>query len=67
MNKYKFYLCGMTPEKWNAMLQELIYRKVLDPINVGPYKEFELKRKYKNRDKPINFDGVLLLHNGTQN
>lgn len=100
MNKYKFYLCGMTPKKWNAMsdkdkedfqeslndladatfktfdrreklkkissedlLQELIDRKVLEPIDVGIYKEFELKRKYKNRDKPINFDGVLLLHN----
>lgn len=100
MNKYKFYLCGMTPKKWNAMsdkdkedfqeslndladatfkafdrreklkkissedlLQELIYRKVLEPIDVGIYKEFELKRKYKNRDKPINFDGVMLLHN----
>ncbi len=100
MNKYKFYLYGMTPKKWNAMsdkdkedfqeslndladatfkafdrreklkkissedlLQELIYRKVLEPIDVGIYKEFELKRKYKNRDKPINFDGVMLLHN----
>lgn len=100
MNKYKFYLCGMTPKKWNAMsdkdkedfqeplndladatfkafdrreklkkissedlLQELIDRKVLEPINVGLYKEFELKRKYKNRNKPINFDGVMLLHN----
>ena len=100
MNKYKFYLCGMTPKKWNAMsdkdkedfqeslndladatfktfdrreklkkissedlLQELIDRKVLEPISVGLYKEFELKRKYKNRNKPISFDGVLLLHN----
>ena len=45
------------------LLQELIYRKVLEPIDVGIYKEFELKRKYKNRDKPINFDGVMLLHN----
>ena len=99
MNKYKFYLCGMTPKKWNAMsdkdkedfqeslndladatfktfdrreklkkissedlLQELIDRKVLEPIDVGIYKEFELKRKYKNRDKVINFDGVFLLH-----
>ena len=45
------------------LLQELIYRKVLEPIDVGIYKEFELKRKYKNRDKPSNFDGVMLLHN----
>lgn len=45
------------------LLQELIDRKVLEPISVGLYKEFELKRKYKNRNKPISFDGVLLLHN----
>lgn len=45
------------------LLQELINRKVLEPIEVGLYKEFELKRKYKNRNKPISFDGVLLLHN----
>lgn len=45
------------------LLQELIDRKVLEPIDVGLYKEFELKRKYKNRNKPISFDGVLLLHN----
>ena len=45
------------------LLQELIDRKVLEPINVGLYKEFELKRKYKNRDKAINFEGVFLLHN----
>lgn len=45
------------------LLQELIDRKVLEPIDVGVYKEFELKRKYKDRDKPINFDGVFLLHN----
>ena len=45
------------------LLQELIYRKVLEPIDVGIYKEFELKRKYKNRDKPIQCDGVMLLHN----
>lgn len=44
------------------LLQELINRKVLEPIEVGLYKEFELKRKYKNRDKPISFDGVFLLH-----
>ena len=44
------------------LLQELINRKVLEPIEVGLYKEFELKRKYKNRDKVINFDGVFLLH-----
>lgn len=46
-----------------VLLQELINRKVLEPMEVGLYKEFELKRKYKNRDKPINFDGVFLLHN----
>ena len=45
------------------LLQELINRKVLEPIEVGLYKEFELKRKYKNRDKAINFEGVFLLHN----
>lgn len=45
------------------LLQELIDRKVLEPIDVGLYKKFELKRKYKNRNKPISFDGVLLLHN----
>ena len=45
-----------------GLLQELINRKVLEPIDVGLYKEFELKRKYKNRDKVINFDGVFLLH-----
>ena len=44
------------------LLQELINRKVIEPIEVGLYKEFELKRKYKNRDKVINFDGVFLLH-----
>ena len=44
------------------LLQELIDRKVLEPIEVGLYKEFELKRKYKNRDKAINFEGVFLLH-----
>lgn len=45
------------------LLQELIDRKVLTQIPVGLYKEFELKRKYRDRDKPINFDGVFLLHN----
>ena len=45
------------------LLQELIDRKVLTQIPVGLYKEFELKRKYKNRDKAINFEGVFLLHN----
>lgn len=44
------------------LLQELMNRKVLEPIEVGLYKEFELKRKYKNRDKAINFEGVFLLH-----
>lgn len=45
------------------LLQELIDRKVLTQIPVGLYKEFELKRKYKNRDKAINLEGVFLLHN----
>lgn len=45
-----------------VLLQELIDRKILTQIPVGLYKEFELKRKYENRDKPINFDGVFLLH-----
>ena len=40
------------------LIQELIDRKVLTQIPVGLYKEFELKRKYKNRDKPITYDGV---------
>ena len=44
------------------LLQELINRKVLTQIPVGLYKEFELKRKYKNRDKPITYDGVYLLN-----
>lgn len=44
------------------LLQELINRKVLTQIPVGLYKEFELRRKYKNRDKPITYDGVYLLN-----
>ncbi|MEY8679622.1 hypothetical protein AALH74_03630 [Lactobacillus johnsonii] len=44
------------------LLQELIDRKVLTKIPVGLYKEFELRRKYKNRDKPITYDGVYLLN-----
>ena len=44
------------------LLQELISRKVLTQIPVGLYKEFELKRKYKNRKKPIDFDAVFLLN-----
>ncbi len=44
------------------LLQELINRKVLTKIPVGLYKEFELRRKYKNRDKPITYDGVYLLN-----
>ena len=44
------------------LLQELIDRKVLTQIPVGLYKEFELRRKYKNRDKPITYDGVYLLN-----
>ena len=44
------------------LLQELINRKVLTRIPVGLYKEFELRRKYKNRDKSITYDGVYLLN-----
>ena len=44
------------------LIQELIDRKVLTQIQVDIYKEFELKRKYKNRDKPITYDGVYLLN-----
>ena len=44
------------------LLQELIDRKVLTQIPVGLYKEFELKRKYRDRDKPIYYDGVFLLN-----
>ena len=42
------------------LLHELIDRKVLTEIPVGLYKEFELKRKYKDRDKTITCDGVFL-------
>lgn len=48
------------------LLQELINRKVLTQIPVGLYKEFELKRKYKNRNEPISYDGVFLLHKNPQ-
>lgn len=42
------------------LLQELIRRNTLEPIEVGLYKPFDLKRKY---DQPeINFDGVYLFH-----
>ncbi|CAM3387927.1 hypothetical protein LAPA6218_04785 [Lactobacillus paragasseri] len=44
------------------LLQELINREVLTEIPVGPYKEFELRRKYQNRDKPITYDSVYLLN-----
>lgn len=44
------------------LLQELINRKVLTQIPVGLYKEFELKHKYKNRDKPIQCDAVFVLN-----
>ena len=44
------------------LLHELIDRKVLTEIPVGLYKEFELKRKYKDRDKTITYDGVFLLN-----
>ncbi|MDK7952110.1 hypothetical protein [Lactobacillus paragasseri] len=44
------------------LLQELINRKVLTEIPVGLYKEFELRRKYQKRDKPITYDGVYLLN-----
>lgn len=49
------------------LLQELIDRKVLTHIPVGLYKEFELRRKYKNRDKPITYDGVYLLNSSQKN
>ncbi len=44
------------------LLQELINRKILTEIPVGLYKEFELRRKYTNRDKAISYDGVYLLN-----
>ena len=44
------------------LLQEMINRKVLTKIPVGPYKEFELRRKYQKRDKPITYDSVYLLN-----
>ena len=49
------------------LIQELINRKVLTQIPVGLYKEFELRRKYKNRDKPITYDGVYLLNSSQKN
>lgn len=42
------------------LLQELIDRKVLIQIPVRLYKEIELKQKYKNRNKSIDFDVILL-------
>lgn len=44
------------------LLQELINGKVLTRIPVGLYKEFEIRRKYQNRDKPITYDDVYLLN-----
>lgn len=44
------------------LLQELIDRKVLTEIPVGLYKEFELKRKFRDRNKPLAYDGVFLLN-----
>lgn len=51
----------------HRLLQELIDRKVLTQIQVGLYKEFELIRKYTDRDKPLKCDGVFLLNASEEN
>ena len=65
LNKYRKKMKKMNELKKISsedLLQELISRKVLTQIPVGLYKEFELKRKYKDRKKPISFDAVFLLN-----
>lgn len=44
------------------LLQELINRKVLEPIKVGIYGQFDLVQKYNMRDKAISYDDVFLFH-----
>lgn len=44
------------------LIQELINRKVLEPILVGTYEDFDLVSKYKLRNQKIKYDNVFLLH-----
>lgn len=44
------------------LIQELIDRKVLEPILVGTYEDFDLAPKYKLRNQKIKYDNVFLLH-----
>lgn len=44
------------------LIQELIDRKVLEPILVGTYEDFDLVPKYKLRNQKIKYDNVFLLH-----
>ncbi|WP_242367732.1 hypothetical protein [Lactobacillus intestinalis] len=45
------------------LIQELIDRKVLEPILVGTYEDFDLVPKYKLQNQKIKYDNVFLLHN----
>ena len=45
------------------LLQELIDRKVLEPILVGTYEDFDLVPKDKLRNQKIKYDNVFLLKN----
>lgn len=44
------------------LIQELIDRKVLEPILVGTYEDFDLVPKYKLQNQKIKYDNVFLLH-----
>lgn len=44
------------------LIQELIDRKVLEPILVGTYEDFDLVPKDKLRNQKIKYDNVFLLH-----
>lgn len=44
------------------LIQELIDRKVLEPILVGTYEDFDLVPKYKLRNQKNKYDNVFLLH-----
>lgn len=45
------------------LIQELIDRKVLEPILVGTYEDFDLMPKDKLRNQKIKYDNVFLLKN----
>lgn len=45
------------------LLQELVNRKVLEPILVGTYEDFDLVPKDKLRNQKIKYDNVFLLKN----